>query len=548
MGLSSALYSGTSGISAHGEKMSVIGNNLSNVNTLGFKKSRMHFEDALSQNINTAAGTGQVGRGVAIGAVMSDFSQGSMESTNEATDLAIGGDGFFIVSPKSSGNSFYTRAGNFRFDKEGYLVDPHGYVVQGWKIQEQASSDVVQDANAGGPSGIKTEGVPLDIQLENFQSPPQATNEVNIIANLDSQSQQGSAPSGSGTDSPLFAMFDKWDATEDEPLGDTSYAYQSTIKVYDQNGEAHNLTAYFDPVEEDLTNSSDGEQHWEYLITVPPDDDKRLFWDTAGNTNKKGLLMAGSLKFNSSGQLSDMSAFTITQNAVDNGADPEDLDAWEAAQFNQDGYPVCTANFRGDEDADFTAQSGSDGNAVNMAINLGIKSDSSSWDSNSDVNLSGMGADVDALPSLGAAGETQALACTNYATGSTTVTQSQDGYESGFLQNISVDRDGVVTGNYSNGQQLELYVLTLANFNNTQGLEREGGNLFSETRASGQATSNIPGTGGLGVISSNSLEQSNVDISEEFVKMIITEKGFQANSRTITTTDTMLQEVINLKR
>lgn len=99
MGLSASMYSGTSGLKAHGEKMTVIGNNISNVSTIGFKASRMYFEDALSQQITTASGGGQVGRGVSVGAVMGDFSQGSLESTTEATDLAIGGNGFFMVSP-----------------------------------------------------------------------------------------------------------------------------------------------------------------------------------------------------------------------------------------------------------------------------------------------------------------------------------------------------------------------------------------------------------------------------------------------------------------
>ncbi|MFW6178198.1 MAG: flagellar hook-basal body complex protein, partial [Desulfohalobiaceae bacterium] len=120
-GLSSSLYSGTSGLNAHGEKMSTIGDNLSNVSTVGFKRSAMHFEDFMPQDINTSAGVGQVGRGVAVGTVMKDFQQGSFESTSESTDVAIGGDGFFTVSAMGSEENQYTRAGNFRFDEDGYL-------------------------------------------------------------------------------------------------------------------------------------------------------------------------------------------------------------------------------------------------------------------------------------------------------------------------------------------------------------------------------------------------------------------------------------------
>lgn len=144
--------------------------------------------------------------------------------------------------------------------------------------------------------------------------------------------------------------------------------------------------------------------------------------------------------------------------------------------------------------------------------------------------------------------ETSALATTSYSTGSTTIFQAQDGYTAGFLQNISVDRDGVITGRYSNGQVLQLFAVTLATFNNNYALYREGGNLFSETRSSGPPITGLANTGGKGSIASNSLEQSNVDLATEFVKMITTEKGFQANSKTITTVDQMLSVLIQLKR
>lgn len=144
--------------------------------------------------------------------------------------------------------------------------------------------------------------------------------------------------------------------------------------------------------------------------------------------------------------------------------------------------------------------------------------------------------------------EISALSSTNYSTGSTTIFQAQDGYTAGFLQNISVDRDGVITGRYSNGQVLQLFAVTLATFNNNYALYREGGNLFSETRSSGPPITGLANTGGKGSIASNSLEQSNVDLATEFVKMITTEKGFQANSKTITTVDQMLTVLIQLKR
>ncbi len=553
MPLGAALYAGTSGLKVHGEKMNVIGHNLANVSTIGYKASRMDFEDALYQSITTAAGADQVGRGAAIGAILTDFSQGSLESTNVSTDLAIGGKGFFIVSPKGEDIQYYTRAGNFRFDKDGYLVDPHGYVVQGWRVQQeniaQAASDKISKTDQS--NAVNIVGSYGDIRLENFQSPPQATQYVQIIANLDSQSEEKSVDSTN----PFFAMYNRWDATQETPLGDNAYAYQTTLKVYDENGSPHDLTVYFDKVEQYVSNATAGYQYWEYMVTVPPDEDKRLFWNSATDVSKKGVLMIGTLTFDSSGNLISQTAYTIKDTQPDDPSDPTTLgmqlsDAnnpgnlrnWQLADFSVEGYPIFTPNFTGASDADATNMT----NAKNIALDFGMYNQSTTWTGSSQT-ADAIGSDASQLPTF-QDGKIKALSITNYSSASTTYSQSQDGYPAGDLQSISVSRDGVITGHYSNGQVLELYALTLANFNNPEGLRREGGNLFSETRESGDALTGLPGTAGLGIISSNSLEQSNVDMAEEFVRMITTQKGFQANARTITTTDTLLNEVINLVR
>jgi len=145
-------------------------------------------------------------------------------------------------------------------------------------------------------------------------------------------------------------------------------------------------------------------------------------------------------------------------------------------------------------------------------------------------------------------GENDSLSTTQYASASTTVFQTGNGYGSGDLQSFTVDSDGVITGQYSNGQVIPLYKVALAKFQNNNGLSKEGGNLYSQTRLSGDPITNSPGTNGLGSISANSLEQSNVDIADEFVKMITTQRGYQANSKIITTTDSMLADVIAMKR
>lgn len=612
MGLSASLYSGTSGLKAHGEDMTVIGNNISNVSTIGFKGSRMYFEDALSQQITTASGGGQVGRGVSVGTVMGDFSQGSLESTTEATDLAVGGNGFFMVSPAGQELNYYTRAGNFRFDEEGYLVSPQGYRLQGWAVQEDdTSAAATEGTTASATTGVKIKGVPTDIKLENFQSPPQATKRVDMILNIDSQSDDSTTANGDVSEAgaydgaPFTALFDKWDGTATPPLGDAQYAYQSTIKVYDENGTSHNMTIYVDPVlDPDVTANAGGKRYMEYVVTVPPGEDNREFWSAAGaDATMRGILMTGTLTFNAAGELENMSAFTINNpyaseplsGTTTYKANPTDMSNWTAANFSQNGYPVCTANFLGAENSSVTAfekiaDAGTPNipsmpfsNANNIEINFGLRNKANAWDnpnatlqnlqdifSVSETTASGIAAldpvaDAATIASLKAQAadeasaalaaingmaspEISALSTTSYSTGSTTIFQAQDGYTAGFLQNISVDRDGVITGRYSNGQVLQLFAVTLATFNNNYALYREGGNLFSETRSSGPPITGLANTGGKGSIASNALEQSNVDLATEFVKMITTEKGFQANSKTITTVDQMLTVLIQLKR
>lgn len=511
MGISSSLFSGISGLSTQGNAMSVIGDNIANVNTIGFKSSRTTFEDVLSQSVSTASGTSQIGRGTALSDIGTLFQQGSFESTSSATDLAIGGNGFFMVSPMSSNTNYYTRAGNFSFDADGYFTNAAGYVVQGWALDDQGNDT----------------GTLVDIRLSDFTSPPEATESVTAITNLNSQ-----ADSNSGS---LFSM---WDANAAQPIGDTSYEYQTAIRVYDSLGNSHDLTVYYDkvsndtdPVTGDYLNEyangvTDFDNTWEYIITCDPDADSRAAFAGA---DSRGVLMRGTMTFDSaSGALKDMSAYTCSApGSVDSAA------SWTPAEFSTDGYPQFTAQFVPGVDQD-------------VQLEMGIRSTTGAWDGGGAANVGAIAAGT--LGSLQGTVEPQAMTSSQYASSSTTVYQTQDGYGTGFLESISVGTDGVMVGNYSNGQILYLYRVGLAKFNDEQALSKVGGNLWAATRSSGDPITAHPGENGLGSISPNSLEQSNVDIAAEFVKMITTQRGFQANSRVITTTDDMLAELINLKR
>jgi flagellar hook protein FlgE len=576
------MWTGVSGLIAHGEKMNVLGNNIANVNTVGYKGSTMHFEDFISQTVSTTgANFGQVGRGVSVSAIYADHSQGAFETTNEATDLAIGGNGFFAVKVPDGEDTYYTRAGNFRFNEDGYLVDPHGYVLQGWQIEDASSTESLLETSSGTSStdrtsSIRGTGVPTDIRLDGFTASPRHTQQVTMITNLDADG--GNNSTASTGESPFLGLFHKWDGTAATPLADSAYAYQSTIKVYDEGGTSHNLSVYFDQV----SDAGDNKTYWEYIVTMDPSEDNRTFWDSnsgasvsVAGTSGAGLLMAGTLTFNSSGLLEDVSAFSLQSDAGNTAAlisgggastgGFKDVWNWGATAISQDGYPLLTANFTGQSNSSFVIDgsntrvaSSNYPNTQAIEINFGIASTTDTWDSNGTTTLSGVNAVNGSaftstsvgsyMPTMGNTTDVQSLATTSFDGASSTLYQTQDGYTFGFLQNVTVDRDGIMSGRYSNGETIDLYQVTLYNFTNPTGLFREGGNLFSQTKDSGEALQGPANANGLGSITSNSLEQSNVDLAREFVSMITTQRGFQANSKVITTTDSMLQEVIMLKR
>jgi len=480
MSISSSLYAGISGLSTMGNAMSVIGDNISNVNTVAFKSSRATFQDVLSQQISTASGSSQVGRGVTLASVSGLFAQGSFESSSQPTDLAIGGNGFFIVrAPGTENNLYYTRAGEFRFDQSGYLVNPAGYVTQGWGL-DQDTGEVT--------------GTIGDILVPK-SSAPVATDAIEVISNLDSRESEAS---GNDLYDPLLLFVNSdWDGTGDPPIGANSYAYHSAIQVYDSLGNSHDITIYFDPT---ATANI-----WEYLVTCNPAEDQRAGIDPATD-EWAGALLYGTIEYNTSGDITDITANTV---AATDGA----LAALDPDDDTPNGYFQFEANFTGAAD--------------NQVVDLNF---------GSTYNVTSMD------------WEKEALASSQYASASTTIFQDQNGFGAGFLQSVAVSAEGVITGHYSNGQIIPRNLIGLADFNNLIGLSKLGGNLFSVTTESGAPITGQPGTNGLGSIAPNSLEQSNVDLGAEFVRMITVQRGFQANSKIITTTDDMLAELISLKR
>lgn len=525
MGLSSSMYSSVSGLLSTAESISVIGNNLANSSTTGYKSMSMLFEDVFYSSITTSGGIDQIGNGSAISAISTDFSQGSYEDTSEAMNMAIAGEGYFIVEdPQNDGQIFYTRAGDFTFDDEGYLTNSSGYQVQGWAV----------DPDTATTSDPSTTGALGDIQLESRTSPASATTNVSLVVNLDSDGDDNST----STTDPYFSLLTEWDGSADDPLGTTKYEYQTTITVYDEAGSAHELTVYFDQVED----STSGSTTWEYIVTMDPSEDVRTInGQSVSGTSAAGLLMAGTLTFDSTGALVSQTAFTLDSTAT---GDLTDLSNWTLAELSTDGLPVFACNFSGSDNASTTDEA--DAIQIELDFGLSAKSITDSWDTTV-TSAADIGTDSTLLFGFTSTAYDSDRTSSNDSASSTD-NSSQDGYATGYLTSYYVDEGGVIYGTYSNGQTQALFIVALASFDNDQGLQLEGGNLYSATTESGTANIGRAGQGIYGSIYGEKLEESNVDVSTEMVDLIVMQRAYQANSKVITTVDEMLQTALGLKR
>lgn len=418
-----AMNSGVSGLLAEQRALGVVGDNIANVNTVGYKAERAIFEDVLGHSILAGTSSGLPGAGVAIGAIKQIYTQGSLNTTGIATDVALSGDGFFVVNGSVDGvtGNFFTRAGQFTLDKDGYLVNPNGLQVQGYA----ANGDGTYSASLS------------SIQAPTSSIQPRATQMATITANLDANETP-----------PVNAWGD----------ANSTFASQAnfstTMTVYDTLGNSHTMDIYF-------RNTAAGAWDWHAVMDGA---------DT-GST--------GSLTFGTNGALTSVTGTTVS--FAPTNADP-------------------------------------------MAIELNFGTP-------------------------GAAGEPPVPgSMTGFASGSNVSSQSQDGYTSGDFSGIAIDGQGVVMGLYTNGQKLAISQMAVAKFRSNDGLGRAGESLWIDTRESGPAAMGTAATGGRGSVSSGAVESSNVDLATEFVSLIEHQRSFSANSKTITTADEMLQELINIKR
>ncbi len=445
--------------------MDVIGNNISNVNTTGFKRGRVNFQDMISQQLSGAARPTEelggvnpkdIGLGMTIATIEQVFTQGNLQSTGVSTDVAIQGNGFFIL--KNGDESFYSRNGVFGLDRDGTLVNPaNGMRVQGWMARDLNGEQIIQTA-----------ATPTDLVVPvGSKDPAKETSNVLFACNLNKNTPE---------------------ILEGASASDVAKGTWATEqKIYDSFGNEHLLTVSFRRVQ-------GNPNAWEATVNV--DADNADFTQTRiGLGATDGMQNTFMVEFDNLGALRSVtdSSGALSQN---------------------EGEIVLSASYTVPE-----AEADEDGNPARHSFN---------------INLGTIGSFRNTI--------------TQSASKSTTKAFSQDGHALGYLDNFKIDSSGAITGVYSNGTNRLIGQLSLATFANDRGLEKAGDNTYVETNNSGQASIGESGVAGKGKLLAGALEMSNVDLSEQMTDMIVTQRGFQSNAKTIQTADTLLETVLSLKR
>jgi flagellar hook protein FlgE len=418
-----SMFSGVSGLRAHQTMMDVVGDNIANVNTVGFKSSRVVFEDQLSQLLRDGQGAqgtvggvnpSQVGLGVRVASVDTTDTEGALQNTGRPTDVAIQGAGYLMVQDGTE--TLYTRAGALNLDNAGDLVDPSGLLVKGWM------------ADAAGTISPNSTLTPIRIPLGQ-SVPPKVTTTVTVGGNLSADAPTGQSD---GSDTRVIPE-----------------------EVVDSLGQTHKLNIT-------LKHTSDTNRTWDVYVSA------------ADGSAGDGSTPIGTLTFNSDGSLAPLSSpLSFALNPAQGAASTISLD------FGKPGSSTALTQFGGS---------------------------------------------------------------------STAIALDQDGSTAGVLRSYSIGSDGTIVGSFSNDKTKVLGQLALATFADPAGLAKAADSHLRATGASGTPIVGTPGSNGSGTLAAGALEMSNVDLAQEFTNLIVAQRGFQANSKVISASDEMLQDLVNLKR
>jgi flagellar hook protein FlgE len=534
-----SLFAGVSGLQNNQLMMDVIGNNIANINTIGFKASRATFSEAFAQTLQNASepeanrgGTNaiQVGLGVAVNTVDTQFTQGTLQSTGVTSDLAIQGNGFFAVN--QNGTTRYTRVGTFQLDANGQFVNPgSGAILQG---------------TLASASGVITPGTQLQnlkINLDQI-SPAKATSSVKLAGNLDATATvanadlTGNIDSGTavgGTVAQQFTVTDDFGVSHDVTMTLTKTAANTwSVATADPSGAVAGGagTATFDAVTGALTSFTPAN------ITLKPTDNSP--WISVDITST-GLTQSASASTFAANLSKEADSTNASVTVYDSLGNSHAL----SVKFTKTSTPnEWTWSAEAPAPATITAgQTGKidfnpDGTLKSFTYDdasTGLKISPNDGASAMSVDLS--------------AGTANAFGGITQTSGTSTISpQSQDGYAAGNLSGVTVDQSGKILGTFTNGASVTMGQVMLATFNNPNGLTNAGGNMFDASGNSGSPTISAAGGPSNSTIVAGSLEESNVDLAQEFTNMITAQRGFQASARVITVADQFLDEVVSLKR
>lgn len=645
-----SLFAGVSGLRNHQIRMDVIGNNIANVNTVGFKAGRVTFKEVLHQTLQDATSPSetyggrnpaQVGLGMSIGSVDTLFSQGGLESTEQMTDLAIQGEGFFVVSDGT--RSLYTRAGDFHLDADGRLVSPHnGLIVQGKMadatgniLSGTSMGDIVLPFGRKAPALGTTEieyrsnlNADSDAKIENWTM----SSALTTFATVTGTAAPSTLTITAGTNDELKISVDGSTAETITIAAGTYAAVDALITAINTaiaananlNGEVTAVNVggkvsfrTTDAGADASITLTEGNALANLNISAGATDEGGLA-GTSDSLNTLGLVSGDTIRI--AGTNPDGSAVSATYTYADGESVQDLLDAINAAftgattSLGEDGKIVLKDDTAGDSltsislsaspsntgtitlpgfsntvagrDAGVHSTSifvyDSLGNKHNIEITFTKSSASNTWDwtvtidgglisptegdrgqvtFNNDGSLAAFTSSDNAPLRFSPGGGAESMSVTlnggrsggfdgitQFASPSTTIASDQNGHGMGVLSSISIDSTGKITGTFTNGVSQTLAQIALATFNNPGGLLKVGDNMYEVSGNSGQAVVGLAGTNVASTIVAGALEMSNVDLAKEFTNMIIAQRGFQANARVITTSDTLLDEITRLKR
>ncbi len=452
MSIFGAMRSGVTGLFSQSQALGMIADNIANVNTVGFKAVRPRFSTLVtaqaSADLHSSGGVqSKVEREI--------DAQGLLTASAVSTDIAISGSGFFTVNDQTdgTGNTFFTRAGEFRPDKEGNLVNSGGFTLMGWPID---SNGTVQQTNVLSAFSV--------LNTANLTSAPVSTSLIEIGANLPAAATSGDANS-------------------------------LTAQVFDLQGGQHSLTLTY-------TKTATVNQ-WDITASITNagiidpdsnDDGTNDPLTTTGAFAANGIRM-GSMTFNTDGTLDSITSTSATATDV--------------------GVVNATTN-RFELTFDFDSTTGTTSDRVTVALDFGTPS--------------------------------QADGFTQFQGNFTPNFIEQNGKQFGSLSSVNIDESGITTALFDNGETRDIFQVPVITFNNPNGLQERTGNIYTETTDSGPAVALEPGRGGAGSIAPSALEQSTVDLADEFTRMIVTQRAFSASTRIITTADEMLEELTRIVR